>query len=272
MKRRIAILFHEADRERDLSGYSINGLASHWREDGHEVVPVFGVRTFVSADLVFVHVDLSVVPQDYLDFAKCYPIAINGKVKDIRKSVFSPHLLSQEDTYPGPVILKSNRNFGGIPEAARGIPRLDGMGMDPLFRSPGEYRIYESMREVPHWAFESPDLVVQRFLPEMEDGRFHVRCYQFLGDKATCTRVGADDPIVRSETKVFSESVAPHPEIVEMRHELNFDYGKFDYVIHGGQAILLDINKTTGTARNFTPQIAAIRRTNAQGLYSYFPR
>ncbi len=50
MKRRIAILFHEADRGHDLCGYSISALASLWRDDGHEVIPVFGTHEFVSAE------------------------------------------------------------------------------------------------------------------------------------------------------------------------------------------------------------------------------
>jgi len=65
---------------------------------------------------------------------------------------------------------------------------------------------------------------------------------------------------VKSGNKVFSESVVP-PDIVAHRLRLNFDYGKLDYVIHHGEAILLDLNKTTGTAPQSTPQIEAIRTT-----------
>ncbi len=254
----------------DLSGYSITQLASHWRRDGHDVFPVFGCQEFVAADLVLLHVDLSVVPDDYLAIAGRYPIALNGRVRDIRKSTFSTHLVHRGDDWQGPVIVKSERNFAGHPEALRGLPRLDAKGLEPLFRSPLDYRVYDRIQEVPDGAFASPDLVVQRFLPEMEDGRFHVRMYQFLGDQATCTRVGANVPIVKSETKVFSESVAVHPRIIELRRRLKFDYGKFDYVLHHGEPILLDLNKTTGTAPQITPQIEAIRRITAQGLYSYF--
>ena len=268
--RRIAILFHETDRHIDLSGYSITQLAPHWQRDGHEVFPVFGIQEFIPADLAIVHVDLSVVPEDYLAFANRYPIALNGKVRDIRKSTFSSNLVKHGDDWRGPVIVKSERNYAGHPEVRRGIPRLDGKGLYPVFQSTMDYKVFDRIQDVPDEDFECPDLVVQRFLPETEDGLFHIRMYQFLGDQSSCMRLGANEPIVKSGNKVFSESIAPHPDIIEMRRKLNFDYGKFDYVIHHGEAILLDLNKTTGTAPQATPQIEANRRITAQGLYSYF--
>ena len=58
-----------------------------------------------------------------------------------------------------------------------------------------------------------------------------------------------------------------------MRRELNFDYGKFDYVIHKGKVILFDINKTTGAGGiPVTPELLAIRRYRATGIYNYFKR
>ena len=42
-----------------------------------------------------------------------------------------------------------------------------------------------------------------------------------------------------------TELVEPHPHIVERRHELGFDYGKFDDVVVG-EAVLFDANKTVG--------------------------
>ena len=267
---RIAILFHETDQHIDLSGYSITQLAPHWERDGHEVFPIFGIQEFVPADLVIVHVDLSVVPEEYLAFARRYPIALNSKVRDIRKSTFSTNLVRPGDDWRGPVIVKSELNYAGHPEMARGVPRLDGKGPFPIFQSTLDYKVFDRIEDVPDEDFESPELVVERFLPEMEDGLFHVRLYQFLGDQHSCMRLGANEPIVKSGNKVFSESVAPHPDIIEMRRKLHFDYGKFDYVIHQGQAILLDLNKTTGTAPQATPQIEANRRITAQGLYSYF--
>src|SRR5436853_5983452 len=88
-RKRIAVLFHERQSEEQVRLYAIHHLADVWRADGGEVLYVFGVREHVPADVLVVHVDLSVVPDEYLEFAGRYPAAINGKVRDIRKSTFS---------------------------------------------------------------------------------------------------------------------------------------------------------------------------------------
>ncbi|MBK8724546.1 MAG: hypothetical protein IPL96_00485 [Holophagaceae bacterium] len=273
MGRRIAILVHEDTPPEDLSRYAVSRLVPTWQADGHEVFPLFGVREQVPADLVFVHVDLSVVPDEYLAFAARYPTSVNGAVKDIRKSTFSPHLLGPEDPWPGPVMVKSDRNHGGLPEAVHGIARLDGRGIEPAFRTQNAYRIFSNLREVPAEFFASPDYVVQRFMPEMEDDRFHVRTYQFLGEWSLCTRMASEHPVVSAENMVAKGPARVHPEIEELRRRLHFDYGKFDYVVHDGAVVPLDLNKTTGgrrVDRAPTPQLAASRQERARALYGFF--
>jgi hypothetical protein len=83
--------------------------------------------------------------------------------------------------------------------------------------------------------------------------------------------VASRSPIVNSSTQVHTEFVEPHPDILRLRKAMKFDYGKFDYVIHEGQALLLDANKTVGAA-NYpsTPQRVADRRYRAEGLYAFF--
>ena len=114
--RHIAVLFHEGDRHRDPSDYVVDHLAEFWREDGHRVSYVFGVKRFVPADIVLVHVNLSVVPGAYLEFASRYPIVLNGKIADIRKSTFSRNVVRPGDPWDGPVIIKSDLNYAGVPE------------------------------------------------------------------------------------------------------------------------------------------------------------
>ena len=86
------MLFHREDRHYDPSRYIVHRLADYWREDGHDVVYLFGVKRFVPADLVLVHVNLSVVPDEYLEFAGRYPIALNRHIRDIRKTTVSANL------------------------------------------------------------------------------------------------------------------------------------------------------------------------------------
>ena len=83
-RQRIVLMFHEHDRRR-LGRYVITRLAKTWREDGHEVVFAFGPR-FVPGDVGILHVDLSVVPDPYLESAARYPVVLNGGISDIRKS------------------------------------------------------------------------------------------------------------------------------------------------------------------------------------------
>ena len=139
--KRIAILFHENARGRDPRDYAIHSLASFWEEDGHRVTLLYGVKKFVSADVVIVHVDLSVVPQEYLDFAARYPAALNGRVGDVRKSSFSANLVDAANPYAGPVIVKSNLNYAGIPErliaASRPRPNYYSSALSFSSSSPG---------------------------------------------------------------------------------------------------------------------------------------
>jgi len=279
--RTIGILLHEKNRKRHLSDYAITFLAEFWRQDGHCVHYLFGTRKFVPADLLLVHVDLSVVPDEYLEFARRYPIALNSGVKDIRKSQISTNLVKQDDVYSGKVIVKTNLNFRGSPEqilrrrwshrwrrlASRFVrDHALGTGLE----TPSQYRIYERLTDVPPAVFERNDWVVEKFLPEQEGNFFFVRNYEFLGDCATCTRLASRDPIVKDQTIVSIEEIEPHLEIVEAQKRLKFDYGKFDYVIHDGQPVLLDANKTTGADRIRSPELNARRRHRANGIYSYF--
>jgi hypothetical protein len=59
---RVAVLFHARERGVNPAGYLVHLLAQFWREDGLEVVYLYGTDHFVPVDLLLVHVDLSVVP------------------------------------------------------------------------------------------------------------------------------------------------------------------------------------------------------------------
>lgn len=266
-RKRIAVLFHENDRHRDLSVYVVWSMADMWRDAGHEVVLLFGPRRFVPADLVLVHIDLSVVPKRYLRFARRYPIVLNGAVRDIRKRRYSEQLLSPVDDWGGPVIVKSDLNAGGWPEHQLGRSWIRRHRPPPLAAS-GYYELYDSISDVPPKRFRDRRLVVEKFRPEQENGLYHTRIYQFLGPHATCARLASKEPIVKNANTVHVESVEPHAEIVAARRRFEMDYGKLDYVVHAGRAVLLDVNKTA-TASN-SPVLQRARRHRAEGLYAYF--
>jgi hypothetical protein len=283
MKKRIAILFHKNESRRKLHRYGIGYLAEYWREDNIHVFFLFGVDQFIPADLAILHVDLTVVPDPYIEFAQRYPIVLNGQIKDIRKSTFSRHRVKREDPYEGKVIVKSELNYAGLPEQRlcgthlgrvssqikywlqRYQPMITGWG--PCFRSPLDYIIHDNLQSVPKEWFKRGDLIIEKFLPEKEGGFYCSRNYHFLGDYGICLLRKSTHPISNASTMVSREVVEPHSEIVEFTKRMNFDYGKFDYVVHEGEPILLDINKTPGAGT--TPRYLSLCREWAKGIQSY---
>src|SRR5215831_5343530 len=87
-----------------------------WEAMGFTVQVVQGVKHQARADLVIPHVDLTVTPKEYRDFFLAYPHVINRRVVDISKSRVSANLVRKNDGYTGPVIVKTERNYGGLPE------------------------------------------------------------------------------------------------------------------------------------------------------------
>jgi hypothetical protein len=263
--KRIAILMHERDSTRTLYTYQIGTLARFWMADGHRVHVLFGTSRFIAADIVIVHVDLSVVPESYMEFARRYPIALNARLRDIRKSAFATNLLKQGDSYAGPAIVKADLNFRGIPEFQRGETQ----------RAPEDgppYHIYPDARRVPPQLFGREDLVVQKFEPEMDGKLYCVRYMAVMGSYVQCMRLRSTQPVVNGETCLPDfESVEPHPDILAARERHGLDYGKIDYVVVDGRAILFDLNKTVGVGNMSTdPAMLALRQQRARGLYSYF--
>jgi hypothetical protein len=284
--RRIAVLFHKGDRQSDLSGYIVDHLARCWREDGHAVTYLFGTQLFVPADLLFIHVNLSVVPDEYLEFASQYPIVVNGRIRDIRKSTTSRNLLGPGDSWDGRVIVKSDLNYAGEPERMlrrswlqrrfplwRKVARIASRvaGRETPFSTWRDYLVFDRLADVPESWSRNRHAVVERFLPEIENGLYHLRIYQFLCDRWSCSRLASPHPVIKAGTSVRVERIEPHAEIVASRETLGMDYGKLDYVIHEGDVVLLDANKTIGASRHLDDaELRSMRRHQAEGLYAYF--
>jgi len=107
--------------------------------------------------------------------------------------------------------------------------------------------VYSSMEHVPAHSIDNPALVVERFVPEREDGLFACRFWTFSGNVERCARVFSREPIVKAAGQVRFEFCDVPDALRQKRAALGFDYGKFDFVIHDGEAVLLDANKTPGT-------------------------
>jgi hypothetical protein len=255
---RIAVIEHESARHFWRSPYILRVVAEIWRDRGIEVSPALGPHGFVEADAAVLHVDLTVVPEVYLGLARRYPVALNARTHDISKrSIAAPLAVATGDGWAGPVIVKTDRNFGGEPEeraaaarygpAARFVARLRrrlpvcwGGPLDPH-----SYPIYPHVDDVPRWVWRDARLVVQRFLPEKRGGLYCLRRWTFLGDHELNTLSFADGPIVKAKTTKRRENLGPPPaELRAARERLGFDYGKFDYAIVDGGVVLYDVNRT----------------------------
>ncbi len=293
--RRILILFHADEHPDRTHEYRVTHCVPPWRAEGFDVAMQFGVATPLDADIVVPQVDLSVMPGDYQRALAAHPCVVNREVTDIRKTVFSSNLVRQHDSYQGPVIVKTNANFGGAPErrlarrqplptrvaqglrtAARRAQRVVSSGStDPLAYAealdPSRYPIFPHKRDVPAAVFDNPDLIVERFRPEHIGGQYHLRSYAFLGDRSITIRSAADGPIVKGANGRAPDEVPVHDRIVAERSALRFDYGKFDYVLHNGEAVLLDINATPSFGAVYPAALREhVARTLAPGIEACF--
>jgi hypothetical protein len=98
--------------------------------------------------------------------------------------------------------------------------------------------------EVPPEAFGDQNLVVEKFLPEIDPDGYATRFWVFCGDGERCTRYVSTDQLVKGANVVRKESVSVPEELRRRRIELGFDFGKFDFVMCEGKTVLLDANKT----------------------------
>ncbi len=292
----IAILFHEATTPNRMRRYRIWHLAQVWKEWGIDVQLLLGANDPIDADVLIPQIDLSVLPRAYRFLQDSKSIVLNRNVLDISKSSFSRNLLSMQDEYDGSVIIKTNANSGGKPEnlvvhtlpprsrkifLARQAMRLliqfartgsiQRLAYTRTLKS-GNYPIYPSKRQVPRSVFKNRNLVVEKFLPEKNGAFYYSRSYSFLGNEGLAVRLKSEYPVVKGPVVTGSEFISVDESIVAAQKALGFDYGKFDYVVHNGEAVLLDINPTPflGTAYSREVQHRMVAQL-AKGIFKWLP-
>jgi hypothetical protein len=242
---KIVVIRHAAEQV-GFPHHAIGALIALWRTAGHEVDVVYGVRNLPPADLAILHVDLSVVPGSYREAAKVYRRVVNGNALDIRKRRVSRNLLARGDTWPGPVVVKSDLNCSGWPEW-RMRERTLKLGREPPdVPEPVDPIIYKNLAEVPDVDWDNPHLVVERFVAEREGENFAIRHWIFFGDRERARRCLSPDPIIKGLNIVGVEDSAVPDEIRAHRKRLGLDFGKMDFIIRNGIPVLFDANKTIG--------------------------
>lgn len=280
-KLRIAVISHEID-DFENSAYLLNHLADEWRQRGIEVVTIKGAgQDLPKADLAILHTDITAVGDDYARIIEHYPKVINGAVRNTSKSVFSSLIVGRDDGYRGPVIVKTDLNYGGMRELERRYQQGD-MTSTINIQRPWrrvewleEYPIFNSPAEVPHGVWQNRNLVVEKFLPERnEAGEYVLRIWIFFGNREICFQGLSHEPVVKSANTLrreFLDSAALPPTLRETRERLGFDYGKFDFGINGGEVALYDVNRTPGfmASGSAAPEVAEAIRYLSTGLDSF---
>jgi hypothetical protein len=276
----LAILFLENDRS---NHYAICALAEIWKADGNAVHFLHGTKEYVPADLLFLHINLTVIPDSILEFARRYPKVINLQATDIRKRLFSSLLVTPDSSYSGEVILKTDLNHGGGPEAKYHPDRLYRLAcrwqtfrlkvLSPIrdWRKSIYYPVYPSIQNVPKSFWKSPRWVIEKFVPERLDNHFVIRNYRFLGSRESALMLVSKTAFIREHELVKVCSIDLEPELQKFRRKFKLDYGKIDYVLVDGKPVVLDINKTMGynAKASFNPEVLRTRKELAQGIYDY---
>jgi len=260
MIKSIAVLTHEIDDNIKSSGYFLAYLIKQWEQLGMKVHVVSG-NNFVPADIAILHVDRSVVGEMYLELASRYPLTINCAVKDISRSKFSPNLLNSKDRYTGPVIVKTDANYGGVPEqrdqrlSGNSSPLMEGVQRPwrkVEFLESADYPVYEHLNKVPQGVWRNQKLVVEKFLPErLDSGEYRLRTYLFFGKKEFGMWYESSDPVIKFANARSMGRLESIPDSLrEIRKAKGFDLGRFDFTLVDGKAVLFDMNKTPVTGQH----------------------
>ncbi len=278
----VAIVVHEFDPI-DTRPYIVNLLASIWREAGWRVVVVRGLRDYAPADIAINHVDLTRTPAAYRALLARYPRVVNGAAADIGKRRFSTARVHRAARTPGPVIVKTDANHGGVPEMliraartgwwSRLAARIERSAMDRLpwaisgrFGN-NHYPRFERARDVPLPVWFNPRLLVERFVMPTVDGEFEKWRWLFFGARETTIVLRCSTHIPGDDTVLGTRFAEPAPEALRRaRRLLGLDYGSADFVIHDGEAIPLDLNRTPASAAYAKPFYAEAIRGLAAGL------
>jgi len=277
---KIAILVHT-----NLNNYLMTHLGQLWAGQGHSVTLVTGLdQKLPPADILVMHIDMTVVPPDYAEAVKSHPLVINRNIPDISKHLFSQILLNPADAYSGPVIVKTKNNCGGLPEMRL---RIDPAKLQEVLNAQTtwdkvegmvHYPIFDSLQQVPPSIWKNKHLIVEKFLPERsDDGHFFVREWIFLGTREIHFMNISPAPIVKGKNVIRREYLPPDSvpaELEALRKKMGFDYGKFDYVMYNGKPVLLDVNRTPGAPPDLSDRSGAVDRVAqlSVGLEYYLPK
>lgn len=249
----------------------VSNILKELRQRGHRVKIAKVSDKIPSGDIGILHCDCSIIPPEYANVSKYFPYTINGSVLDITKRAVSQASLVQSDRWDGPVIMKTNYNAYGVPEFKhnRQAAKKGHVAPHVLGARIKNYQIFENMSQVPPETWKDLDFTLERFIPEVEDDGYAVRTWTFWGDQERCRRHVSTDKFVKGKNLLRSENSDVPKQLRETRRKLGFDYGKFDFVVHEGEPVLFDANKTPGNSPKIIKKVMLDIGRMADGFESF---
>jgi hypothetical protein len=293
----ILILAHRNDGLTELSvnrgfgkdaskqSYTIGILAGIWRQLGLTVAVKRGSSQFSwpCATAAINHVNLTVTPAHCLRCLRRFTHTVNAGFTDSSKSKYCRDLLRGDDGYDGPVIVKTDLNFGGRAEYKlqqmmesswrRQLVRfVSNSGVTVSAWDPYNYPIYDHASQVPIEVWNDPNLVVQKFQAERSNnGLYCLRSWYFLGDCGFHVVTASKEPIVKGRNAITRQiaDIATPPEIELLRKELRVDFGRLDYGLLAGKSVVYDINRTPAVTSASAGQYSSQWRGLAEGIFRF---
>lgn len=281
--KRIAIIIGEHDPWGSRP-YLLKQFLGAWRDHGIEVAINRGPRRQVDADVAFVHVDRTRVPEAYLELARTYPKRINAACPSISKRLIDSGRVRHGDGTDGPVIVKTARNAEGVPDRENArtagwfarwrLRQADSIAKRAPWWVSGRtgrmYPVFEHPRAVPATVWLDPRFVVQRFVTQRWRDRFAMRRWYALGSASALGLCIGTAPYITAANTIGREWIdePPPPEVLAARAAFGLDYCKIDYAVDEAGVVILDVNKTMGLGNAFPAFLAEAPRHLAAGILS----
>ena len=270
-------MLHHRNRYAKLESYLIWYIAQEWNKMGFETEFISGIPPKNhEIDILVPHIDATRTPPKYIRFIDRHAEVFNRKITDVSKRHISTNLVSKDSKDPGPVIVKTNANYGGLPEfynqdiAGRIYNKIQAFFRPGMIRHihPGQYPVYDHISEVPSVVWNNKHLIVERFIPERSGELYCIRICHFLGDVVLNNKIYSTSKVIKGSNVTHVEPAEIPESLLQLRMRMGFDYGKFDYVIHQGELHILDANKTPGAVKNIELN-TRIAQKLANGIFNF---
>ncbi|MGE0190478.1 MAG: hypothetical protein AB7T63_00415 [Planctomycetota bacterium] len=279
--RRVAIL---TLAEQDIERYLLGLMARVWRQGGIEVVVLSDLAEHRDADLAILHVDLTHPPATHLAWTRRFPRTINAGLAGIGKRSISSLRVQRGDGWGGPVIVKTDANYGGRPELelARermrraasgswrgrlGLARRASRRLRPRL-DPTAYPLHAHPDEVPAEVWEDPELIVERFVPERDAEDYVLRKGWYLGQRSIWWRAHASTPVIKASSIHRRVVIPPEEGIDAWRRQVGLEFGKVDVIRVDGRPVPLDVNPTPGcVGTGLLPGVPPLIEALAPGIH-----